>query len=720
MRYNGPVPRRTHRFWIIAILLAAAWLRIYRLDEVPPGWRDDEVVETTVHAALAATGLHLYFPQAEGHEPLYHYLSAGWIALVGRSLFSVRLLSALLGILSVAALYRLTRRLYGSPVALIASAALALSFWGLMYSRFKLRHVSEVFFMLLTLYLFLELARDGRSPSRANSRPYQLAALAGLALAAALYTYFAARVVPVILLAFVAYLWLFHRGLFHVRWRYFALAGLVAAALTLPLAIAIASAPGGEERLGVVGQPLLDLLAGDPRPALRGTLVTLGMFAFTGDPEYLYNIPGRPVLGWGGALLFLLGLVVCLRRWRDPRHAFLLLWLLGGLAPAFFSTPAASLGHTIAAQPVVFLMPAVGIAAISGAILRLGQPPSRSASLRGPWSSPQPPSPAPLRSGGHGPPRQGGEGGEVGRDAAPRLPPSLAGRGARGVGPLPPSLAGRGVRGVGCLAALLYLATLAARDLPDYFLRWPALLEVRYLYRADLHAAAPALRTLPPGSDLAFTSRTLHPADALALALETPGLDLRPRVFSPERAWLFPERDLPVLHRASAEPAAFGTSLHGELAALGLTRLTSQAQPEVPLAADFANGWRCTGYTLTHFTGETPSLHLLTYWLIGESFTPPAPRPVEVLSGTPLPLKFFVHILQPNGPVLTGEDRLDVDPATLQPGDTFLQLFILPLPDGLTPAAYPLQVGLYDPATGARVPLTTGEDALRLTTLDLP
>jgi len=697
MRYNGAVPRWSHRFWIIVILLAAAWLRVYRLDDVPPGWRDDEVVETTVHAALAATGLHLYFPQAEGHEPLYHYLSAGWMALVGRSLFSVRLLSAFLGLLSVAALYRLARRQFGAPVAVIAAAGLALAFWGLMYSRFKLRHVSEVVLMLLSLDCFLCILKDGRSPSF-KIQSYVTAALAGLALAAALHTYYAARVVPVILLAFAAYLWLFHKALFRARWRYLAAAGLVAAVLTVPLAIAIASAPGGEERLGVVGQPLLDLLRGDPRLVLRTTLETLGMFAFTGDPEFLYNIPGRPVFGWGGALLFLVGILVCLRRWREPRHAFLLLWLLGGLAPAFLSTPAASLGHTIAAQPVFFILPAVGAAAIGGPF-RPGRPPS----------SPQPSSS----------PREGGERGGTAQKGV-EAPPSAAGKAAGGHARFPPSLLGRGVRGVGWLLALLYLALLAARDLPDYFIEWPALPAVRYLYRADLHEAGPALRLLPPGSDLALTSRTLHPADAVALALETPILDLHPRVFSPERAWLYPEQEALVLLRASAEPAAFGPSLDGEPAALSLTRLPSESQPAFPMTADFANGWRCAGYTIERHAGEPPSLRLITYWRIGEGFIPPAPRPVEVLSGTPLPLKLFSHLLSPEGAVLTGEDRLDVDPATLRSGDTFRQLFILPLPDGLALGIYPLQIGLYDPITGARVPLSTGEDALRLTTLDLP
>lgn len=273
---------------------------------------------------------------------------------------------------------------------------------------------------------------------------------------------------------------------------------------------------------------------------------------------------------------------------------------------------------------------------------------------------------------------------------------------------------------MGWLVAALYLGTLAARDLPDYFVRWPALDEVRYLYRADLHAAAPALRVLPPGSDLALASRMLHPADALALALETPGLDLRPRVFSPERAWVFPEDDVPVLLRASAGGGAFGPALDGQEYALVPARLAAGGAPAVALAARFENSWELEGFTLEQSADPGVVLRLRLYWRMGVGYAPPPARPVEVLSGTPLPLRLFSHVLDAAGGALAGEDRLDVDPATLRPGDTFVQLLLITLPDGISPGEYPVQVGLYDPASGARVPLMTGDDAVRLTVLDLP
>ena len=645
--------RRTEWLLLILILLAAAWARVYRLADVPPGWRDDEVVETTVHAALVRAGHWvLFFPQAEGHEPLYHYLSAGWITLLGQSLFSVRLLSACLGLLSVAALYRLARYLFGPSVALLAAAALAMSFWALMYARFKLRHVGELAPLLLAFYFFWRVLRARGPGPWAGWRP---ALLGGLCLALGLYTYYAARAAPLILGVFVLYLLLVHRPLPRARWRPLALAAGTAALLVAPLALAIARTPTGEARLAVVGAPLFQLLAGDPRQMLQNTALTLAMPAFTGDPEYLYNIPGRPVFEPLGAALFAAGLLLSLWRWRRPVYAFLLAWLLVGIAPAFASTPAASLGHTITAQPVFYIFPAVALAAF------------------GQWL------------------RRAAAAGRVSR-WAPALAWAVAG---------------------------LFLLVTAGRDLTDYFLRWPALPEVRALYRADLHEAAPALRRLPPHTVLGLASGALRPADALALGLETPGLDLRPVVFNPDRAWPFPGTTTPVLLRQTVWPTGYGQpDLLGAFA-LQPALLPASFRPAVRLAARFENDWICQGYTLA--LGAPAGVRRLdTYWEVGPTYAAPPPRPAEVLAGTPLPLKFFSHVLNPDGSVLAGDDRLDVDPASLRPGDTFIQTFEIVPPAGVAAGDYVLQIGLYEPDSGRRLRLPNGDERLLLTTLTLP
>jgi hypothetical protein len=265
--------------------------------------------------------------------------------------------------------------------------------------------------------------------------------------------------------------------------------------------------------------------------------------------------------------------------------------------------------------------------------------------------------------------------------------------------------------------AVLFLLVTAGRDLRDYFVRWPALPEVRGLYRADLHEAVPALRRLPPHSTIGLASGTLAPADALALALETPGLGLRPLVFNPSHAWPFPRTTQPVLLRQSVWPHGFGIpSLLGSYA-LEPALLSVEYQPAVKLNAAFENNWVCQGYTLHQNQG---GVQLETYWQVGAGYAAPPPRRVEILAGVPLPLKFFAHLLNPDGSVLAGDDRMDVDPATLRPGDTFIQTFEIAPPADTAAGRYDLQIGLYRPDSGMRLHVMDGSDRVLLTSVSFP
>jgi 4-amino-4-deoxy-L-arabinose transferase-like glycosyltransferase len=663
-----PALLRSNRVQLLiatSVLLAAAFLRFHRLADQPPGWRDDEVTETLVHARIVLSGaLPLYFPQAEGHEPLYHWLSGGWIALVGQSLFAVRLLSAFFGVVSVAALYRLARRQFGARVALLVAALLAVSFWSLMYSRFKLRHISEVGLMLLSIDFFWQSLQDRSSRQRLIH-----AGLAGLLLGICLYTYYAARVVPLVLAVFCLYLLVFHRSVFSASWRAMLLVGPVAVILSAPMALAIAAQPGGEARLGVIGAPLQALLRGDLAPAAGNTLATLGMFAFSGDPEFLYNVPGRPVFEVFGAVLFLAGLGLCLWRWRQPASALLLIWLTLGMAPAFLSTPAASLGHTIAAQPVFYLLPAVALSALAGPA---SGAPSAARGARA-W----------LR-----------------QVASPRWRAAAAG-----------------------LCAALLLGITAARDLRDYFMAWPALPDVRHLYRADLHEAAQWLNShgstlsAPAGADVAVASRALHPADLPALLLDAPRLDLRLRLFQPERALVLPAgSDAQILIRETA-PGEAGALLPGWPPPLDGRAFVFVPPPAVATSesgafpeAAFENGLVLVGYWATR---DTAAIRLVTQWRVDAGYQAPPSRSLAVLTAQDVPLRIFTHLLGADGALLAGDDRFDLDPADLRPGDQFLQLSILPVV-GLPAGELRLQVGLYRVDGGARILLTTGDDAVTL------
>ena len=110
---------------MVLILLVAAAFRFVGLDNfptphgaTPPGLEHDEVAHWLINQDILAGQHAIYFTEAYGHEALYHYVQAGFGALVGDHALALRLPSAYFGILLVAVAYALGRRLFGARVAL--------------------------------------------------------------------------------------------------------------------------------------------------------------------------------------------------------------------------------------------------------------------------------------------------------------------------------------------------------------------------------------------------------------------------------------------------------------------------------------------------------------------------------------------------------------------------------------------------------------------------
>src|SRR5512136_1605786 len=128
MRNTKYETRNTHRTkWaaLVAMLLVAAAFRLIALDAVPPGLHHDEVIIAQVAKDILHGRLAIYFPEGYGHEPLYHYILAGMFAAGGANEFTLRLTTALLGLLTVAAAYRMACVMLGPRVALVSAAWMA-------------------------------------------------------------------------------------------------------------------------------------------------------------------------------------------------------------------------------------------------------------------------------------------------------------------------------------------------------------------------------------------------------------------------------------------------------------------------------------------------------------------------------------------------------------------------------------------------------------------
>lgn len=659
MTRNPQVPE-----WVFIIMLVLlAWgLRLCCMETVPPGWRDDELVNAYVLSGDVLDGhFPLYFTGASGHEPLYHYLHAGVQILLGHNPLSRHFLSVVFGTLTVILTYAVARRILGTIGAGIAALGLATSFWSLMYSRIALRHVS---LPPLALGAFFLLPITTAST---QSRYWQLIrwGAIGLLIALSIYTYPAARLLPVLVALFALYLALFHRDRFRHQWRGFATAFLVILILVIPLGVAIHRGSserseqgiGADARLSELAKPLRELQAGNPHPVIQNTWKTLGMLHATGDPEWLYNIKGRSLFNLFGAALVWSGVAICLLRWREPQKIFLIMWLGIGLLPAFVSTPEASMSHTILAQPVVYIFPALSLTELHT------------------WVS------------------------------------DKQGQASRhGLGPFARNA---GVV-ISCSLIGTFLATNAVRDLTDYFIVWPRSPMVRILYRADYREAANYLNNHPTLDNVAVGSALLGPWDRLALRVDVERDDISPRLFNPERSlvwagndsattvlipsWPTPTPPILALLQATRDPSGIiGPGLK-KYVFEGL--LIGETSP----LAHFGNGLRMMQTEwLEPVTPDQKAL-LLTTWCVSDVWTVP---PMPIVANPPPPgvytgprLKVFAHLVDAKGTLVDVDDGLWVDPLTLQPGDCFVQMHHFNVPSESN--GIRVELGLYDPKTGER------------------
>jgi hypothetical protein len=103
---------------MVAVLLAAAFLRLVAWRDAPPGLRYDEMLVVTQTDAIRDGARPIYIDDL-AEEPLYHYLFAAAQDLFGEQLFTLRWLSLAPGLIAVAAIFALGRRMFNARVGLL-------------------------------------------------------------------------------------------------------------------------------------------------------------------------------------------------------------------------------------------------------------------------------------------------------------------------------------------------------------------------------------------------------------------------------------------------------------------------------------------------------------------------------------------------------------------------------------------------------------------------
>ncbi|MDO8621137.1 MAG: glycosyltransferase family 39 protein [Candidatus Levybacteria bacterium] len=152
-------------FLFVAILVLAAFLRLYRLNSIPPGVNQDEASIGYTAYSILHTGRDEYgrlFPLSfqsfgDWKLPVYIYSVVPFVSLLGLSELAVRLPSALVGIISVGLTFFLVRLLFkNNLLAFLTMFLIAIAPWHLHLSRVESESNTAVLFIILGMICFLK------------------------------------------------------------------------------------------------------------------------------------------------------------------------------------------------------------------------------------------------------------------------------------------------------------------------------------------------------------------------------------------------------------------------------------------------------------------------------------------------------------------------------------------------------------------------------------
>lgn len=309
---------------ILLVMVVSVFFRLYQLDAIPVEPFSDHAEKILDVYDVSQGRLKVFFERNTGREAIQMY----WTLLVlnvfgtGFSFYSLKLGTALLGILTLPFIYMLGKELGNKRVALFALFLFGIAYWPNVISRIGLRFPLYPLFLAPTL---LFLLRGLRTHNRNDF------ILAGLFLGLGLHGYSPFRIVPLFVVAALV-IYILHLKSNEQRQQalwWFMVIVVVSLFVFLPLFRYWIEDPGmfgfrAFTRLSNVETEL-------PGPAWQIFFSNLykGLLMFNWDDGVIWvnSLPNRPALELVTAALFVIGVVLLILRYirqRDWRDALLL------------------------------------------------------------------------------------------------------------------------------------------------------------------------------------------------------------------------------------------------------------------------------------------------------------------------------------------------------------------------------------------------------------
>lgn len=349
-------PGRLETYLLVALVILAFALRVYKVGEVPIGVEGDEAGYGWWSQELREGRFFQIFIHAA--QSLYWYFGgATFLAIFGVNPLGIRLLSVLHGGLGILTFYLFLRLFFNWRTALVSALLLCFSLWHLHFSRFGHYNVITSFAQAILFYYMFRAAR--------YQRLWDFI-IAGVGLSIAAQSHVGARLIPIFMAAYVGYLFLFHRRAF-VR----LLPGIIIIIATSWILLSGPWVQFIKNPLWMLGRIKDVSITNDqnsnaPADVIGGVAqsfkASMLMFNFRGDSRARdHFMAPDPMLDHWTSILFAIGFGLAVLSWRKPLYGFALIAFFGTLLSSVMSVEAPQGLRTAGNMTFVYLLVAFTI-----------------------------------------------------------------------------------------------------------------------------------------------------------------------------------------------------------------------------------------------------------------------------------------------------------------------------------------------------------------------
>jgi hypothetical protein len=340
----------------LLILLAAAFVRFYRLQEMPPGLWWDEAQTGIVARDILRGDLPPVYDLRINAGTAASYLLAGWFYTFGSSVYAMRAYTATIGIITTAVSYPFFRQFFAPWRSLFGMAIIAVSRWLFSINRVTMATIDETILLAFLVFIFYIRA--------IKHRRYRDYILTGILLGLGLHLHTGARVLPPIIAIDIVVRLIKDKSAFLKSHLRPALCMIIAACVVfMPMFMYILDR--NDEYFKRSKQTLLsnEYPGWYPVPPLLDNVVNyLKMYSFSGDWHPRHNYAQTPQLPPLISILALWGLIYSFKK-LGGRHAtifylgFILISLQGILT---VHNNTANLNRVAENIPIVYLWAVAG------------------------------------------------------------------------------------------------------------------------------------------------------------------------------------------------------------------------------------------------------------------------------------------------------------------------------------------------------------------------